>query len=90
MRRSSKPLPKDPNQRAAEIVRLSREEPKEANEQSPISQYLSQIGRKGGLKGGPARAKRLSKNKLREIGKKAAKARWDKHKKDSHLERPSV
>jgi hypothetical protein len=33
------------------------------------------LGRLGGLKGGPARAK-LGKKKLSELGKKAAKARW--------------
>jgi hypothetical protein len=45
---------------------------------SSISAYLAQIGRKGGLKGGPARAKKLSKKRLREIGKKAANVRWGK------------
>lgn len=34
------------------------------------------LGRKGGLKGGPARAKALGKKKLREAAKKAARARW--------------
>jgi len=36
------------------------------------------LGRKGGLKGGPARAKKLGKKKLREAAKKAAQARWSK------------
>ena len=36
------------------------------------------LGRLGGLKGGPARAKKLSKKKRSEIAKKAAQARWDK------------
>jgi hypothetical protein len=35
------------------------------------------LGRLGGLKGGPARAK-LGKKKLSELGKKAAAARWKK------------
>jgi hypothetical protein len=79
MIRSSK-LPKDPNKRAAEIVRLSTEETEEAQqpERSPISEYLAQIGRKGGLKGGKARAKALSAKKRKEIAKKAAEARWKK------------
>ena len=77
MRRSSKPLPKDPNQLAAEIVRLSTEETTQA-----VSDYLAQIGRKGGLRGGPARAKKLSKKKRHDIGKKGAKARWSKSKID--------
>jgi hypothetical protein len=36
------------------------------------------LGRKGGLKGGPARARKLGKKKLREAAKKAAAARWGK------------
>jgi hypothetical protein len=36
------------------------------------------LGRLGGLKGGPARAKRLSKQKRKEIARKAALARWEK------------
>jgi hypothetical protein len=85
MRRSSKPLPKDPNKLAYEIVRLSTDEPEEKSteteqpkERSPISEYLSQIGKRGGLKGGPARAKKLSAKKRKEIARKAAMARWEK------------
>lgn len=73
MRRSSKPLPKDPNQLAAEIVRLSTEEPRQT---ASVKEYLAQIGRKGGLKGGKARAARLSASKRKAIARKAAKARW--------------
>jgi hypothetical protein len=36
------------------------------------------LGHLGGLKGGPARAKRLSSKKRKEIAKKAAKVRWSK------------
>lgn len=81
MRRSSKPLSKDPNKRALEIVRLSTEEPEEkppAPERSEISKYLAEIGRKGGLKGGKARAEKLSAKKRSTIAKKAAQARWKK------------
>ena len=38
------------------------------------------LGRKGGLKGGKGRAKKLSPERLSEIGRKAAKARWEKDK----------
>jgi hypothetical protein len=83
MRRSSKKLPKDPNKLAYEIVRLSTAEPQEKTiepeqpkERSPISEYLSKIGKKGGLKGGPARAKKLSAKRRKEIAKEAAKMRW--------------
>jgi len=84
MRRSSKKLPKDPNQLAYEIARLSTEEPEEKPiepeqpARSPIAEYLSQIGKKGGLKGGPARARKLSVKRRKEIARKAAKTRWAK------------
>jgi hypothetical protein len=38
----------------------------------------SAVGRSGGLKGGPARAKKLGKKRVSEIAKKAAAARWAK------------
>jgi hypothetical protein len=41
---------------------------------SPISPYLSKIGRKGGLKGGKARTEKLSSNKRRCFAQKAVKA----------------
>jgi hypothetical protein len=45
-----------------------------------IRDYLSSIGRKGGLKGGKARSKALSASKRKAIAVKAAKARWSKKK----------
>ena len=81
MRRSSKKLPADINQLAAEIVRRSTQEPTIESEKpvpSPISEYLAKIGRQGGLKGGKARAKKLSAKQRKEIAKKAAKTRWSK------------
>ncbi len=39
------------------------------------------LGRLGGKKGGPARAKKLSKKRRSEIAKKAARARWNKQRK---------
>ena len=38
------------------------------------------LGRAGGLKGGKARAARLSAKKRREIAARAAKARWERPK----------
>jgi len=73
----SRKRPKDPNLLAAEIVRLSTEEP-EAKPVNPITAYLAEIGRKGGLKGGKARAKKLSAKKRMEIARKAAQTRWKK------------
>jgi hypothetical protein len=74
MIRSSKKLPKDANQLAAAIVRLSTGE----TETLTIGDYLSSIGRKGGLKGGPARAKKLSARRRKKIARNAASARWKK------------
>lgn len=51
---------------------VGREEPREKN---PAAVAL---GRLGGRKGGPARAKKLSKERRREIAQKAARARWGK------------
>ena len=79
MRRSSKPLPKDPNQLAAEIVRLSTEE---REKPETVKEYLARIGRKGGLKGGTARAKKLSAKKRSEIARKASQSRWAKQRAD--------
>lgn len=39
------------------------------------------LGRLGGLKGGKARAEKLSARKRKQIAKKAAEARWAKPKK---------
>lgn len=41
----------------------------------------AKLGRRGGLKGGTARAKSLTKKQRSDIAKKAAAARWDKTKK---------
>ncbi len=70
MKRSSKKLPRDPNQLAYDIVRMSTEEPTEEEpkpERSAISKYLAEIGRKGGLKGGKARAEKLTPERRKEI-----------------------
>lgn len=58
---------------------MSTEEPTEEEpkpERSIISKYLAEIGRKGGLKGGKARAEKLTPEQRKEIATKAANARW--------------
>jgi len=76
--RSKKP-PRDLNQLAKWIVDQStdEEEPREAEapEKDPAAVSL---GRRGGLKGGKARAAKLTPEERREIAKKAAAARWAK------------
>jgi hypothetical protein len=44
----------------------------------PLDQAAVELGRLGGLKGGKARADKLTPEKRSEIAKKAAKARWAK------------
>lgn len=48
-------------------------EKKRAKKKNPAAVLL---GRRGGLKGGPARAAKLSAKELSEQGRKAAEARW--------------
>jgi general stress protein YciG len=45
---------------------------------SAVSQYLAEIGRKGGKKSGKARMHKLTPEHRSEIAKKAATARWGK------------
>ncbi|WHZ28081.1 MAG: hypothetical protein OJF51_002879 [Nitrospira sp.] len=52
---------------------VKREEPGNPPTKNPAAVAL---GRLGGLKGGKARAEKLSKKRKSEIAKKAAKARW--------------
>jgi len=76
-RMSTKPKrPRDTNQLAKFITDLATGEvelPKTEDGKDPAAVAL---GRKGGLKGGKARADSLSAEQRSEIAKKAAKARW--------------
>jgi hypothetical protein len=56
------------------------EEKEQPPEKSEISKYLSEIGRKGGLVGGHARAAKLSARKRKKIAENAANTRWHKKK----------
>ena len=72
----------DINQLAARITEIATGEPvgppaKEQPEKDPAAVAL---GRKGGLKGGPARAAKLTRKQRSESAKKAALARWAKRK----------
>jgi len=66
--------PRDPSQLGKRIVDLSVGEVTEA-ELEP-SNPATEFARKGGLKGGKARAAALSPGKRRAIARKAAKRRW--------------
>ncbi len=61
--------------RKIQTVNLPIKEASPTTEKNPAAVAL---GRLGGLKGGKARAEKLSPKKRKEIAKKAAKTRWSK------------
>jgi hypothetical protein len=78
-KRSSKPKPddEDVNVMAHRILREATGAAEPTKPGSPEKNPAAvALGRLGGLKGGAARAKKLSKKKRSGIAKKAAKARW--------------
>ena len=72
--------PRDTNQLAKSIVDLSTGDADEVDPNEGKDPAAVALGRKGGLKGGKARAASLSPEKRSEIAKKAAKARWNTEK----------
>lgn len=73
--------PQDENQLAKSIVDLITMEADEETEGQPEKNPAAvALGRLGGLKGGKARAERLSSKKRSEIARKAARSRWSKDK----------
>lgn len=68
--------PPDPNQVAFRIVQqatgqMPKEQPEPVEESPRVT-----MGRVGGLKGGKARAEKLTPERRKEIAAKAAKKRW--------------
>ena len=72
--------PTDTNQRAKSIADIATGESKDTISESEASSAAAALGKLGGLKGGPARAKALSAKRRSQIAKAAATARWG-HKK---------
>lgn len=70
--------PKDSNQLAKLITDIATGETKDEVTQDEVKAAAAALGRLGGLKGGKARAEKLSPKKRSEIAKKAAAARWEK------------
>ena len=79
MQKRSSKASRDENQTAASIVAQAtgQEEPAEPDSEA-ISAVMRAMGRRGGLRGGRARAANLSPAKRKAIAKKAAAARWKK------------
>lgn len=70
-KRSKKPA--DLNRLAAAIV----DEATDESPQKPESSHV-RAGRKGGVKGGRARAAKMTAEERRKAAQKAARARWEK------------
>ena len=72
-------MPRDPSKLARRIIDLAtgqaEPEPDPDEEKDPNAVAL---GRKGGLKGGKARAKKLTAKQRQEAARLAAQARWKK------------
>jgi hypothetical protein len=69
--------PRDASQRAKVIVDIATGEAEDlvsATKRDPVSRR----GRRGGLKGGKARAERLTPDRRAEIARIAAETRWKK------------
>ena len=70
-KRSSKDKPWDVNELAKFIVEESTEDREPKKNLAAVA-----LGRLGGLKGGKARAEKLTKKRRQEIARQAAQARW--------------
>jgi len=77
-KRSSKKKPRDVNTLASQIVEKATGEAVPKPEDSTKNPAAVALGRLGGLKGGKARASKLTPEQRKEIAKKAAEARWKK------------
>lgn len=75
-KRSGKP-PADENQAAKYVLDAIAKLSGETDGKDPAAVSL---GRKGGLKGGPARTASLTPEQRKESARKAAEARWKKSK----------
>lgn len=72
--------PRDPMQRAKFIADIATGSIIEENPDKGKNPAAVALGRLGGLKGGKARAKKLSKKRRKEIALKAIAKRWRKNK----------
>ena len=69
-------LPTDTNKRAKSVVEMATGGSNAETTVDGKNAAAVELGRKGGLKGGPARKAALTAKRRKEIAKKAAAARW--------------
>jgi hypothetical protein len=72
----SRKRPRDPNQLGKLIVDLATGEAQEPDPDEGKNPNAVELGRKGGLKGGKARAEKLTAQQRSEAAKHAADSRW--------------
>ncbi len=73
----SRKRPRDVNELARQIVdEATGEVPPEPSPEEGKDPAAVELGRRGGLKGGKARAERMSAEERSEAARKAAQARW--------------
>jgi hypothetical protein len=72
----SRKRPTDPNELGAQIVGEATGEIQPADPDEGKDPAAVALGRKGGLKGGKARAEKLTPEQRSEAARKAARARW--------------
>lgn len=77
-KRSRKPRQEDENTVAYDVVRAATEADEAQAEPTPPAKNPAAValGRQGGLKGGKARAAKLTSEQRKAIAKKAAAKRW--------------
>ncbi len=74
----SRKRPRDPNQLGKLIVDLATGEAEDSDPDEGKDPAAVELGRKGGLKGGKARAAKMTPEERSEASRRAAKARWAK------------
>lgn len=72
----SRKRPRDSNQLAKLITDIATGEVEDAPADDGKNAAAVELGRKGGLKGGKARAESMTREERSEAAKRAAKARW--------------
>lgn len=72
--------PRDPNELAFQVFKeaIGEAPPCEPEPEDPVRKAAVELGRRGGLKGGKARAAKMTPEQRAESAKRAAEARWKK------------
>ncbi len=70
--------PRDPSQLAKLVVDIATGAAQDADPDFGKNPHAVALGRLGGVKGGKARATKLTPKKRHEIAKRAARTRWNK------------